>query len=116
MLILAESNESGSQETDSAGRDARHYVRPFGDYGHAGLRAVFIERLPHGRLDAEGWFHETASERRGIQPLTVDLDPSAAADLRQLLDLPLIHDEIVLAENPPMERFERIIFQHDAAE
>src|SRR5439155_22568944 len=61
-------------------------------------------------------FNEQALQSLGRKAVADDLDPGLAADFRQLLELPLIHDEIVLAQNPLDERFEAGVFLKELLE
>ena len=67
-------------------------------------------------FDAGGGFDEQPVERFGGQAVADDLHLGLAADLGQLFELPLVHHEIVLAEDPLDEDFQAGVLREQLLE
>ena len=88
---------------DSRLRHERQHVRALGDHCQPGRGAVFRERFADGLLDRGGRLDPAAPERFRVQPAANELDPAVIQYLRQLFELPLVHDEVFLAQDLLLE-------------
>ena len=87
-------------------RELRQHVRPFGNHGDRGLRTVFRQRLAHGLLHAGSAGNKQPIERFGGQAVAHDAHLGLAPHLGQLFELPLVHHEVIAAQDSLAERFE----------
>ena len=68
------------------------------------LRAILRQTIGDGLLDRRRRLDMTAAQRLGRKPVRHHLDPAAFDHLGHLFELPLVHDEIVAAQDALLER------------
>ena len=115
-MSLTPAVRSSARSALALAQHHRQHVRPLGDDRHLGTRAVILEGIRHGCFDARRRLDEARRQHVGRQPVGDDLDPCLPAHLRQLFELPLVQDEVVLAEDPLHEHFKRWVFAEERLE
>lgn len=79
--------------------DIRQHIRPLRNNGDAGIGAVLREAVGNRFFDGRGVFNVALLQRGRGQTLGDDFDFAAFEDFDEFFELPLIHDEVVLAED-----------------